>query len=150
MRSLGLVSVVMVVATSACATLQQYSSGQTGCGPDEIVISNEEHALGVATWTAECRGQKYFCSAHGGGKNATAQVSCSGETTRRDQGSSGSPGGASLMINAKATAFAKPVAVPNRGRASRFVAHLQCEFSHGQFNFTGSRSAEEKVIREPL
>ena len=85
----GFVVLILMVAASACATLQQYTSGQVGCGPDEIVISNEDHVLGVATWTAECRGQKYFCSAQGGGKYATPQVSCRDEASRAP----GSPNG---------------------------------------------------------
>ena len=93
MGGVGFVFLILMVAASACATLQQYSSGQTGCGPDEIVISNEEHGLGVATWIAECRGQKYFCSALSGGRYATPQVSCRDEANPRAPGVPESPAG---------------------------------------------------------
>jgi hypothetical protein len=71
-----LLLVAIAVAMTGCATLQHVSSGQTGCSPEEIAISNDQGGWGTRTWTAECRGQVYQCSAHGGGSHSTAQVSC--------------------------------------------------------------------------
>lgn len=66
----------MALFLSGCATLQDVSSGQTGCTPEEIAISNDKVGWATRTWTATCRGQAYMCSAHQGGNNSTAQVSC--------------------------------------------------------------------------
>lgn len=64
------------VMMTGCATLQQVSSGQTGCSPDEIAISNDQRGFSTRTWTAECKGQIYQCSALSGGSHSTPQVNC--------------------------------------------------------------------------
>lgn len=67
---------VLMISLGACASLQSVSSGQVGCPESEVTISDDKPGWGTRTWIAECRGKRYFCSAHGGGENSTAQVSC--------------------------------------------------------------------------
>lgn len=67
-----------------CSTLADVSSGQIGCSPEEIAVTEGNGGWGARTWTAECKGVTYQCSAHGGGEGSTAQVSCTplqGSTT---------------------------------------------------------------------
>lgn len=59
-----------------CTTLADVSSGQIGCSPEEIAVSEDNKGWGARTWTAECKGVTYQCSAHGGGEGSTSQVSC--------------------------------------------------------------------------
>lgn len=61
---------------SGCTTLADVSAGEVGCAPAEIVISNENATFGGRTWSAECNGQLYHCSSHGGGEGSAAQISC--------------------------------------------------------------------------
>lgn len=68
--------VVLATAVPGCTTLADVSAGQVGCPPAAITVSDENRTMGGTTWTAECNGQQYFCSAHGGGEGATTQVSC--------------------------------------------------------------------------
>ena len=70
---LGFLLIVAGIAlTSSCAVnLAGPTSGEIGCPPQEIVISNEQTFGSMTrTWTATCRGQEYFCSAtRTGGEN---------------------------------------------------------------------------------
>jgi hypothetical protein len=79
--------VLLAPAISGCATLADFSSGEVGCSPEEIMVSDEQSTWSTMTWTAECNGREYHCSSHGGGEGSTAQVSC----TRREE--STVPGG---------------------------------------------------------
>lgn len=86
---------LLAVATSlclGCTTLADVSSGQTGCSPEEVAVTNKKSTWSASTWTATCRGVTYHCSAHGGGEGSTAQISCTpqpGEAT--PGGSNASP-----------------------------------------------------------
>jgi hypothetical protein len=44
------------------ASLQETSSGPTGCDPSEISIGNEGVSFATHTWTASCGGRTYRCS----------------------------------------------------------------------------------------
>jgi hypothetical protein len=71
-----LAAMLVALASAACGTagLASASSGQVGCSPSQIVISNDEGGIGTPrTWTATCNGRRYFC-------NATATVACTPET----------------------------------------------------------------------
>lgn len=72
---LGLCAALGVLGLG-CTTLADVSSGQVGCPPEEITITDERQSWGAKTWTAQCRGQTYQCSGHGGGEASTPQVSC--------------------------------------------------------------------------
>ena len=61
---------------SGCATLGGLSAGHVGCPENEIVIKDDNYNLTTRTWTAECRGRKYYCSERGGGKYANTEVAC--------------------------------------------------------------------------
>ncbi len=72
---LGLLALLALLG-GGCTTLAEVSAGQTGCAPEEIVVTDENSSWGARTWTATCNGTPYQCSAHGGGENSTPQVSC--------------------------------------------------------------------------
>lgn len=61
---------------SGCATLGALSAGHVGCPENEIAIKDDDFNLAGRTWTAECRGHKYYCSERGGGKYANTEVAC--------------------------------------------------------------------------
>lgn len=82
-----------LVALGGCTTLADVSSGHVGCPPGAITISDERQSWGGSTWTAECNGQRYTCSAHGGGSESTPQVSCT------PMGSSAVPGGSDAVAS---------------------------------------------------
>lgn len=67
---------LLALSLGGCTTLADVSAGEVGCAPSEIVISNENTTFGGRTWSAECNGQLYHCSSHGGGEGSTAQISC--------------------------------------------------------------------------
>jgi hypothetical protein len=49
----------------ACVTTQilaEESSGQVGCPPDEITISDKRDGAFNLVWKAQCRGTTYFCT----------------------------------------------------------------------------------------
>lgn len=63
------------MATTGCAAqLQSISSGQVGCPPDEIQISEDKIGFNTRNWQAACRGRTYQCSTVSG-QNST-QASC--------------------------------------------------------------------------
>jgi hypothetical protein len=71
---------VSLLATAAigCASLfpvQGVTSGEIGCPAEDITITNDEPGFNERTWTAECNGRTYYCSAVGGG-NGGGVVSC--------------------------------------------------------------------------
>jgi hypothetical protein len=73
-----LASIALVVG---CLPLTGVTSGQIGCAPGDISISDEERSFDSETWKAECNGREYFCSRHGSeNRYSTAQVSCSEST----------------------------------------------------------------------
>ena len=73
-----LLIVVSLVLLGGCANLQTMSSGQVGCPPESIIISDDKvNLFGARTWTAECNDKKYFCSLLS--SQYSAQVSCSPE-----------------------------------------------------------------------
>jgi hypothetical protein len=64
----------IVVATAVLLTLggcksarisRDLTSGQIGCSPSEISITNETAGIaGTHTWTATCHGKQYVCNYH--------------------------------------------------------------------------------------
>lgn len=77
MKRLKLIGIVFSsLLVFGCASLSSVTSGQIGCPEDQISISNDKSGWTTRTWTAECQGKQYYCSAHGGGEGSTAQVSC--------------------------------------------------------------------------
>ena len=69
---LGLVALPVVLVTSGCLSLnspsaqrqlQIASAGQTGCLPDDNVISNAVRYGSSATWNVTCKSKVYLCSA---------------------------------------------------------------------------------------
>ena len=54
-------------ATSTTDTHKNMTSGQIGCAPSDITITNEQttHFPLQHTWTAECKGVKYYCTSEG-------------------------------------------------------------------------------------
>lgn len=49
--------------------LRTISSGQTGCAPAEIEITDDDIGFNTRSWTATCGGKTYYCS---GGAGVTA------------------------------------------------------------------------------
>jgi hypothetical protein len=63
---------------TSCANLQAVSSPKIGCPQEEIHISNDDSGWGSRTWTADCRGRRFFCGATSTGKSS-ADISCTPE-----------------------------------------------------------------------
>jgi hypothetical protein len=98
-----------VLGLGAChASRQSVSSGQIGCDPSEISISQGETHLGYGenaeTWVAECQGRRFYCSrlntATGTGKDAgiASQVSCKEALSEASTGADGTSGSAAPAI----------------------------------------------------
>lgn len=105
-----------------CAPLKEVSSGQTGCSPDEITISNDTAVLGARTWTAECRDQTYYCSAHASGEDGS-QVSCTRSASETAAGAA-TPSTSSPSPSAAAAPAAAPSDYPEEALGFRFGASL--------------------------
>jgi len=76
-------SLLLAAGVSGCFDKEAATSGQTGCSPGELEISDEDTGWNSETWTATCHGERYFCSLVGTGKDS-GQVSCraaSGQAT---------------------------------------------------------------------
>ncbi|HEX2879512.1 MAG TPA: hypothetical protein VHO25_08235, partial [Polyangiaceae bacterium] len=70
--------VVAAVSLLGCVSLQAASSGQIGCSEDEITITDDDVGWSSRTWTATCRGKRFFCTAVSTGKDSS-QVNCKEE-----------------------------------------------------------------------
>ena len=53
------------VALGGCVSLAAVSAGHVGCPEDDIAISDDNPGFGTHTWTAQCHGRTFFCSAAG-------------------------------------------------------------------------------------
>lgn len=62
---------VPLAACVSVGTYQRYSSGSVGCPPNEIGISDQSERFVGSTWTATCRGKRFYCSVPAGGGSAT-------------------------------------------------------------------------------
>ena len=76
-----LLFIVGILLLSGCARTisfyQDITSGEIGCSPKQIEITNlEEIRFGYPriTWTATCKGKKYYCTRDSSGKSS--QTSC--------------------------------------------------------------------------
>jgi hypothetical protein len=72
---LALTGLVCALTILGCANLADVSTGEVGCPADEINITDEQSHWSGKNWTAECRGELFYCTAlaqDGGG----AVVSC--------------------------------------------------------------------------
>lgn len=65
------------LAVGCGASLKNATSGQIGCPPDEITISDRKANFNSSTWTATCRGETFYCSSATTGTSMVA----SGTTT---------------------------------------------------------------------
>jgi len=56
----------LVLLGSGCAastsSLKSAASGEIGCHPNEISISDYELNVYTSSWTATCNGKRYYCS----------------------------------------------------------------------------------------
>jgi hypothetical protein len=53
----------MLAFVSGCATSRlEMTMGKIGCSPNEITITEGEENFATNTWTAECRGKKFYCA----------------------------------------------------------------------------------------
>jgi hypothetical protein len=65
LTAIGSMSLLMLAAFGcATAARKEVSAGLIGCPQAEIIIS-DEHSTGAgnASWAAECRGKRFYCSA---------------------------------------------------------------------------------------
>ncbi|MBI2395943.1 MAG: hypothetical protein HYV09_40640 [Deltaproteobacteria bacterium] len=69
---------VALASTGCMANLKAASSGKIGCSPSSIEIEDDKEDWGSRTWTATCKGQRYFCSATATGRSS-ADISCTPE-----------------------------------------------------------------------
>jgi hypothetical protein len=89
---------LVLTSVTGCFDKQAATSGQTGCAPDQLVISDEEDNYSSKTWTATCGDERYYCSLVGTGKE-TSQVNCH-------------PAASPSSANQTTTSPGKPVAEP--------------------------------------
>ena len=75
MKAAGLLALTALVSGCTSAPLKGASVGQIGCPENEIEISDDSAHLGSRSWTATCRGHRFYCSAVGTGEGATT-TSC--------------------------------------------------------------------------
>ena len=61
----GILLAAVFAFAPACVTAQilaEESSGQVGCPPDEITITEKRDGAFNLVWKAQCRGNTYFCT----------------------------------------------------------------------------------------
>jgi hypothetical protein len=61
----GILLVAVLAFVPACVTAQilaEESSGQVGCPPEEIKITEKRDGAFNLVWKAQCRGVTYFCT----------------------------------------------------------------------------------------
>ena len=77
----GLLAIVPM--TTGCFNLPAVSAGQVGAETTLLLSTTRAifRVTGTRTWGAECHGRRFFCSAHGGRRGSTSQVSCKREAT---------------------------------------------------------------------
>ncbi len=56
---------IAALGNPGCVPFAEVTSGHIGCAPHDIKISDEDVTGSTRTWTAECNGRHYFCSATG-------------------------------------------------------------------------------------
>lgn len=82
MRRLKLVACLSVLVVLGCKnSLRGPSSGQVGCPPEQITISEEKAGWDRTTWKAECNGRTYYCTRINSGKNGQTQTNCTESNT---------------------------------------------------------------------
>lgn len=63
---------------AACASLSDVTSGYVGCPANEIQTSDQVTNFSSVTWTATCRGKKFYCKQDQSNPNAI-QTTCAPE-----------------------------------------------------------------------
>lgn len=128
-RYVDVLSVATLLLSGCVAQLQSISSGAIGCPPDEISIEDKVIGYSTVSWTAECRGQRFYCSAlssqHSTMANCRPEVAPT-TTTRalsraeeqrrvalaRQMGVSATPPASQVRPTSVAPATAPPAAAP--------------------------------------
>jgi hypothetical protein len=97
----GSLTLALSVVGACHASRESVSSGQIGCNPSQISISEGDTHGGFGesseTWVAECEGRRFYCSrlntATGIGKNSgtASQVSCKEALSQAEGESKGAP-----------------------------------------------------------
>lgn len=82
-------AVILAGVVTGCGSLRAATSGQIGCAEDDIVITDDSPGWSSRTWTAQCHGKRYFCSAVSTGKD-TSQVTCKRDN-EEEAGATASP-----------------------------------------------------------
>jgi hypothetical protein len=116
------------LSVSGCVDLAAATSGQIGCKPSDIEISNDESGTGTRTWIATCHGVQYYCS-------SVLVTGTSGEVNCH---SASSPSAS----NASAPAAASPPAEPKP------VARAEPPGAVAGFSFTASVVDAEKACTD--
>jgi hypothetical protein len=82
MRQIELVACLSVLVVLGCTnSLRGPSSGQIGCPPDQITISNDRVGWDRTTWKAECNGRAYYCTRVSSGNKGETQTNCTEENS---------------------------------------------------------------------
>jgi len=74
-----LLTMLLCLGLVGCATVPDYqrmSSGRIGCAPNDVQITDINHPFPstTTTWTADCKGEKYYCTETQ--QDYSAEVSC--------------------------------------------------------------------------
>ena len=65
---------LVLLGVSGCFDKLAATSGQVGCAPSDVEISDEESGYRSDTWSATCHGEHFYCSFVAAG--SSGQVSC--------------------------------------------------------------------------
>lgn len=80
MKRCAELGLLLILGVTGCFDKQAATSGQIGCAPSDVEISDEESGYSSQTWTATCGRERYYCSLVGTGKD-TNQVNCHSAST---------------------------------------------------------------------
>lgn len=80
LKNVTSMSLLLVLASliGGCGSsaLRTVSSGQIGCAPSEVEITDDDVGWNTRSWTATCGGKRYYCS---GGAGTSVSCKAAGE-----------------------------------------------------------------------
>ena len=72
------VALLALIVAGCGSELPAITSGQIGCAEQDVQISDKQSGWSTTTWTADCRGKRFYCSSVSSGYGATRsdQITC--------------------------------------------------------------------------
>ena len=65
MRASAALVVALLAGCSTYGSREALSSGLVGCPPAEVKVIDGDRGTNTVTWTAQCRGETFFCTRAG-------------------------------------------------------------------------------------